>query len=188
MTSSAVIENEKRQITKINDYLYLSGCPALSASRLQALGITCAVNCIKGVKHQFPDHIEYITVPIDDEESVNLSPYFDKVFSTIARHRQANGRVLVYCGLGISRSATFVIAYFLTHYNMPLIDAYKLVQKRRNIICPNVGFFKQLIEMEYKLYGQQTVKIIEPAPGVFVADVVWDEIYQEMLDQSKLKV
>lgn len=34
---------------------------------------------------------------------------------------------------------------------MTLRDAYKEVQNVRNIICPNVGFFKQMIELEEKV-------------------------------------
>lgn len=34
---------------------------------------------------------------------------------------------------------------------MTLRDAYKEVQNIRNIICPNVGFFKQMIELEEKV-------------------------------------
>ncbi|KIH53363.1 hypothetical protein ANCDUO_16512, partial [Ancylostoma duodenale] len=32
------------------------------------------------------------------------------------------------------------------------------------------------------LYGAKTVHIIEPIRGVKVADVVWNELYQEMMD------
>ncbi|PIO76710.1 hypothetical protein TELCIR_01226 [Teladorsagia circumcincta] len=65
---------------------------------------------------------------------------------------------------------------------MSLHDAYKHVQYCRNIICPNIGFFQQMIDLEHKLYGTKTVRIIEPIPGVKVADVVWNELYQEMMD------
>ncbi|KJH46263.1 hypothetical protein DICVIV_07650 [Dictyocaulus viviparus] len=33
------------------------------------------------------------------------------------------------------------------------------------------------------LYGKKTVKIIEPIQGVKVADVVWNELYQDMMDR-----
>lgn len=158
---------------------------------------------------------------------------------------------------------------------MSLHDAYKHVQYCRNIICPNIGFFQQMIDLEHKvrffliprsgsdfhssrqsrrigtahcilrlmagipfgsilhrasfnsdqshdlsgshkylihlrrsrvspgpllslpgscrtlgvrtefsfqLYGAKTVHIIEPIRGVRVADVVWNELYQEMMD------
>ena len=48
-----------------------------------------------------------------------------------------------------------------------------MVHNKRSIICPNVGFFRQLIELEVQKHGVQTINIIEPSPGIFVADVVW---------------
>ncbi|CAJ0939171.1 unnamed protein product, partial [Mesorhabditis belari] len=83
--------------------------------------------------------------------------------------------------MGISRSATFAIAYLMCRDRLTLHDAYKEVQRRRNIICPNIGFFKQMIELEEKFYKRNTVRIIEPLDGVPVADVVWNELYDEML-------
>lgn len=40
---------------------------------------------------------------------------------------------------------------------MTLRDAYKEVQSIRNIICPNVGFFKQMIELEEKVGLENSV-------------------------------
>lgn len=57
---------------------------------------------------------------------------------------------------------------------MSLLEAYDFVRHRRKLACPNVGFFKQLIELERQLYnGRQTVRMIEPYKGFEVADIVW---------------
>lgn len=177
--------DEKVEISQITDYLYLSGCTGLTPERLKGLGITCTINCIKGIKQKFPTWVEHLYIPVEDEETENLRPHFNAVLELIEKHRKTGGKTLVYCGLGISRSASFVIAYFMEKHSMSLHDAYKRVQKSRSIICPNVGFFKQLLEREMILYGKTTITIIEPTPGVQVPDVIWQEVYEEVMEKLK---
>ncbi|WKX99381.1 hypothetical protein Q1695_014341 [Nippostrongylus brasiliensis] len=126
--------------------------------------------------------MKVLHIPLLDDESTELTPFFTTVFKEIDDARKSAGRVLLLCAMGISRSATFAIAYLMCIEKMTLHDAYKHVQYCRNIICPNVGFFQQMIDLEQKLYGKKTVRIIEPISGVRVADVVWNELYQEMMD------
>lgn len=49
----------------------------------------------------------------------------------IERARQRGGRVLVHCRVGVSRSATLVIAYVMKYFDMSLPEAYLLVRARR---------------------------------------------------------
>jgi protein-tyrosine phosphatase len=50
----------------------------------------------------------------------------------------------VHCAAGVSRSASFVIAYLIKKKEMLYPDALKYVKERRRVICPNGGFKKQL--------------------------------------------
>jgi protein-tyrosine phosphatase len=52
---------------------------------------------------------------------------------------------------GISRSTSCVMAYLMMEYGKTMKQAYEYVKARRNIICPNPGFVKQLISFEMKL-------------------------------------
>ncbi|KAF9031389.1 phosphatases II [Hymenopellis radicata] len=54
-----------------------------------------------------------------------------------------SNKVLVHCFQGVSRSATAVIAYFIST-GMPVNDAVKFTQSKRGIVRPNMGFMKQL--------------------------------------------
>lgn len=55
--------------------------------------------------------IEYLELKIDDSPDENISIYFDKVFAFFTKNSETN--VLIHCVSGISRSATFVIAYLM---------------------------------------------------------------------------
>ena len=53
-------------------------------------------------------------------------------------------KILFHCYAGVSRSATFAIAY-LMKTNMIIVDkAYELVKMKRNMINPNKGFMEAL--------------------------------------------
>lgn len=52
--------------------------------------------------------------------------------------------MLVHCKMGVSRSASTVIAYAMKEYQWTLEQAYRHVQERRPIVHPNPGFMKQL--------------------------------------------
>ena len=63
------------------------------------------------------------------------------------------GRVLVHCLVGVSRSATCVLAYLMIYRRMSAIDAIRTVAMRRGI-NPNDGFLQQLAELDIALRRQ----------------------------------
>lgn len=54
------------------------------------------------------------------------------------------GKVVVCCNGGMSRSPTFVIAYVMEVFKIDASQAYHFVQGRRLCINPNDGFKSQL--------------------------------------------
>lgn len=64
---------------------------------------TCVINCVAGLKQVAPSHITVLNIPIEDEEQTDLSPYWKTVFQTIEEQRKSGGKVLIFCGMGISR-------------------------------------------------------------------------------------
>lgn len=52
--------------------------------------------------------------------------------------------------MGLSRSASLVLAFLMIHENMTLVDALKTVSAHRDI-CPNTGFLSQLRDLDIKL-------------------------------------
>uniref|UniRef100_A0A6P7H327 protein-tyrosine-phosphatase n=1 Tax=Diabrotica virgifera virgifera TaxID=50390 RepID=A0A6P7H327_DIAVI len=59
--------------------------------------------------------IKYIRLP--DLSSSDLLSYFDETYEFI-REGVAKGAVLVHCQMGVSRSASVVIAYIMKKYNL----------------------------------------------------------------------
>lgn len=53
------------------------------------------------------------------------------------------GKILVHCAVGLSRSATLVLAYLMIRQNMTLVEAIRTVKDHRGVI-PNRGFLRQL--------------------------------------------
>jgi atypical dual specificity phosphatase len=94
---------------------------------------------------------------LQDSYDCDISLYFDEISDLI--HKQ--GVVLVNCIAGISRSASFVIAYIMKYYELNLEDAFLYVQKRRNRICPNKQFMTYLYEYEFKLFGENSLSYEE---------------------------
>ncbi|XP_053440623.1 dual specificity protein phosphatase 13 isoform X3 [Nycticebus coucang] len=62
----------------------------------------------------------------------------------------AAGRVLLHCAMGVSRSATLVLAFLMICENMTLVEAIQTVQAHRDI-CPNSGFLRQLQVLDNRL-------------------------------------
>lgn len=66
------------------------------------------------------------------------------VLFTLMYYREKDSRVLVHCKMGISRSASVVIAYAMKAFNMSLDEAVAAVKKKRSCIKPNQAFCAQL--------------------------------------------
>lgn len=62
----------------------------------------------------------------------------------VFHYRQEGSKVLVHCKMGVSRSASVVIAYAMKAYNWSFRKALEYVQSKRTCIKPNKHFQLQL--------------------------------------------
>lgn len=62
--------------------------------------------------------------------------------------RKAGAKCLVHCKMGVSRSASTVIAYAMKEYGWDLDTAFDYVKERRAVTKPNPSFMKQLEEYQ----------------------------------------
>ncbi|KAE8292143.1 Protein phosphatase Slingshot-like protein 1 [Larimichthys crocea] len=69
-------------------------------------------------------------------------------YNFIVKAKKNHSKCLVHCKMGVSRSASTVIAYAMKEYGWSLEKAYNFVKQKRSITRPNPGFMKQLAEYE----------------------------------------
>ncbi|RZC39489.1 DSPc domain containing protein [Asbolus verrucosus] len=90
--------------------------------------------------------INYLGVPGHDRPSWNISVYFEEAAKFIDQAIKGGGKVLVHCVVGISRSATLVIAYLMIYKGMNAAEALVYTFKRRRVY-PNPGFLNHLAQL-----------------------------------------
>ena len=108
--------------------------------------------------------IAYHNVDEEDVEDASLVQHFQQVRTFIESARQAeDGRVLVHCMCGVSRSATLVIAYLLQSEEMSLVDAFNKTKLQRPMVAPNPTFTEELLslEREQNEEGINTIAAVE---------------------------
>jgi len=81
----------------------------------------------------------------------NLIKYFSECNRFIKNTLKCGGVVFVHCYGGVSRSATLVIAFLMSQFNMSMFDAMAFVKSKRSVIYPNPGFQRQLLDYEKKI-------------------------------------
>ncbi|KAM6105439.1 LOW QUALITY PROTEIN: dual specificity protein phosphatase 13B-like [Pterocles gutturalis] len=124
--------------------------------QLSQMGISHVVNAAAGRFRIDTGPKFYKDLPVDYYGVEAGRPNFDLsiYFYPVARYRAAlnspRGKVLVHCAMGISRSATLVLAFLMICEGMTLADAIQTVRSHRGI-CPNSGFLKQLWELDLQL-------------------------------------
>lgn len=87
---------------------------------------------------------DYFNVRVYDDEKTDLLKHWDNTFRYIQRAKLEGSKVLVHCKMGISRSASVVIAYAMKQYNWEFSQAIQHVKDKRNCIKPNKNFLAQL--------------------------------------------
>ncbi|XP_019300178.2 dual specificity protein phosphatase 13 isoform X2 [Panthera pardus] len=138
---------------------------ARDKNKLTQLGITHVVNVAAGkfqvdtgAKFYRGMPLEYYGIEADDNPFFDLSVYFLPVARYIRTALSVpKGRVLVHCAMGVSRSATVVLAFLMICENMTLVEAIQTVQAHRDI-CPNSGFLQQLQVLDNRL-GWETGRL-----------------------------
>ncbi|XP_008291355.1 protein phosphatase Slingshot homolog 3 [Stegastes partitus] len=131
--------------SKIFDYLYLgSEWNAANFEELQKNNIGYILNVTREIDNFFPESFTYMNIRVYDVEATDLLPHWTDTYAFINAARKSGQAVLVHCKMGVSRSASTVIAYAMKQQHWPLDVALPYVRDRRSIVKPNEGFMKQL--------------------------------------------
>ncbi|KAK9728961.1 DEK C terminal domain [Popillia japonica] len=131
--------------TEIFDHVYLgSEWNASNYEELQRNGVGHILNVTREIDNFFPGNFDYLNVRVYDDEKTDLLKHWDDTFKYISKARQQGSKVLVHCKMGISRSASVVIAYAMKAYNWEFKRALQHVKEKRSCIKPNTSFLAQL--------------------------------------------
>ncbi|KAH3756047.1 leucine rich repeat protein [Pelomyxa schiedti] len=106
--------------------------------------VTHVLSVLPITKGPYPEVFNYLILPVEDHDEANLLEHFSTCHKFIDEARDSGTAVLVHCAAGISRSATIVTSYVMYKNNLGWQEALDFVKKRRLIVCPNIGFVKQL--------------------------------------------
>ena len=130
--------------------IYLGPQQAAGKGKLAALNaasppVGAIVNCTNSYpNHHEEDSIAYCNIAVNDESGANILIYLMGAVKFMHHHIRQGISVLVHCQMGVSRSATVVIAYLMQYRSMSREEAYTHVKKRRPKTNLNPGFWVQL--------------------------------------------
>uniref|UniRef100_A0A0N4ZCE5 protein-tyrosine-phosphatase n=1 Tax=Parastrongyloides trichosuri TaxID=131310 RepID=A0A0N4ZCE5_PARTI len=161
-TQTETYGSKEKGPTKILNFLYLgSQADALNNEILKKYDIKAILNitipCIRPDKELIKDS-NFLNIELKDNFTEKILPHFEKAFEFIDKQRDLKHNVLIHCLAGISRSATFCIAYLMKHLSVDHSCAYSYVKKLRASISPNFNFLGQLFEYETNLKKIMTLK------------------------------
>lgn len=146
-----VILRQMEAPTEIFDYLYLgSEWNASNYEELKANDISHILNVTKEIDNFFNIGLgfEYKNIRVYDEEETELLHHFNEAHSFITEAKEKGAKVLVHCKMGVSRSASCVIAHIMKTRGWSLEKAINHVKSKRSCIKPNPAFMRQLEEYQ----------------------------------------
>lgn len=145
----------------IDENVYLGDIQdARNSSLLQNIGIASMLTIDV---EELPDEIKstYSTkfVELEDTCEANLLDLLDASVSFIDEANN-EGKVLVHCNAGVSRSASLVCAWLMKKKGIRLLEAEELLTKQKPDVAINQGFIRQLL-----IYESMGCKVDRDHPG-----------------------
>jgi hypothetical protein len=83
---------------------------------LQNLGITNIISVIPTFNPPFPDNFKYLHISAYDDESQDMSSFFQTGIDTIKEILTNKGKILIHCMVGRSRSVTIFLAFLISFF------------------------------------------------------------------------
>ncbi len=136
-------------MNEIRPWLYIGKLrETLSRDFLQDQGIDAMLQLCRRVTHP---SVETLFLEVEDGEPLPKDKLVEGI--RFVRASKADGhKVLIACGAGISRSASFATAVLREEENLCLIDAYRQVKAVHPDARPHPQLWKSLCEY----YGEDT--------------------------------
>ncbi len=133
------------EATLVMDRVYVGGeSPALNLSLLLKLGITHIVNCAADTTpcaFEADGHFKYLRVHINDSVNDGITSHIPSIFAFLDDCLSSSeGRCLIHCTQGVSRSVSFCVAREMVDRNCDYHAALAVVKAQRAVAAPNAGY------------------------------------------------
>ena len=178
------MSNRNPPITKIEDGLFLGDSQSsIQRDILQDNNITAVVSLLdfswnhwrqpwyKKIIHEG----NHLHIRCNDSMTHDLLPELAGICNFIHSHRNSGpstiSNVLVHCAMGVSRSATALVAYLMRAYQWNVNDALAFVAEKRRI-KPNENFKEQLQVWEavgYEIWADSKGRIPKAEYAAYLA-------------------
>ena len=147
-----------RGLSLVTNHIVLGGRDeANNKSMLDKYGITHILNTCKQLPNFFPSDYTYCKINAMDSPTYQLTNDYARASDFMSRVERLNGRVLVHCIAGVSRSVTLVLMHLMRNHEVCLNQAYRHIKRCRPFVRPNEGFLFQACEFEVATFGYTSV-------------------------------
>jgi len=134
--------------------------------------------------------LTYLHIPVWDMEGVDIAQYFTAVLEFVQQAQALQGRVLIHCRAGISRSSTFVLVHLMhSGRARSLQEALKIVISERPYVLPNPSFRAQLSDYEETLFGTRSFST-DAAMLAFISTInfCWSGIFSAETEHDRIPI
>lgn len=143
------IEKKREKIysppVHIIDNIYIGNIDSIFHDKLVELGISNIIICGKNLKNDIHNKFKYLEFTIDDSFEQNIIDQIKTSNKYIDKNK--NGKILIHCYSGISRSSSFVIGYLMHKLQINFTSALNYIKQIYPKAIPNENFVKQLMSL-----------------------------------------
>jgi len=152
--------------SQITENLYLGARPNRErVQELKGAGVTHVVSCLMVDERSqmafLQEDFHHLFLGVHDgmhqDIAETFSQFFD--FAAAATASDPKAKLFVHCEVGVSRSATLVIAWLMKTEGMSFFDALCRVRSKRFQVLPNIGFASQLQRLEHELQPRSVTSV-----------------------------
>ena len=145
--------------------IFISGAVAANSFHvLKHLGITHLLNCTQDLFPEGDSRSVFMQenfqkvcrIPLQDLEDEDIKQYFQPAIDFIDDALACNGKVLVHCHAGQSRSCSIVLAWLMQREKLTLRQALMKMHEERPNAAPNAGYMKALGLLEEEIHGTKS--------------------------------
>eukprot|EP00736_Rhodelphis_marinus_P008444 Rmarinus@m.6497 len=116
---------------------------------LRQHSITHVLNCASELEPHFPNSgLFYYHCQMRDHSGADIVSHFVRCFDFIDESLKNDGRVLLHCFMGVSRSVALCLGWLVARRSYSLAAAVEVVKEKRPSMSPNKGFMRQLAQWE----------------------------------------